>query len=122
MGRSRNISNLSFARGDDDESAHTKKVISDELSKYLAFRWGSMSFKRMLDTRFHLLSNFGNLFLKARSRVRSGETVLDKGGMKVGEVFDFFSFVSKPFLAVKPVVDEPESYVCDPFFLGMKKR
>lgn len=81
-----------------------------------------MGSKRGLGTTSHLSSSSGNLILKAESDVRIGEAVLDRGGKRVGTVFDLFGPVSSPFVAVRPMVDDPERYVGEPLFLGRPKR
>ena len=81
-----------------------------------------MRSKRKLGTVLHLSSSSGNLILKAESNVRIGDAVHDDDGKKVGTVFDLFGPVSKPFMAVKPRVDDPERYVGEPLFWGRRRR
>lgn len=78
--------------------------------------------KRRLGTVLHSSSSSGNLILKAETKVRIGETVLDGRGREVGTIFDLFGPVSNPFVAVKSGVDDPERYIGEPLFLGRLKR
>lgn len=70
-----------------------------------------MSSKRRLDTPYNLSSSSGNLILKEESGVRIGEAILDSGRKKVGWALDLFVPGATPFLAVKPVADDPERCV-----------
>ncbi len=81
-----------------------------------------MGSKRRLGTTLHVSRSSGNLILRAERRARIGDAVLDRGGRRVGTVFDLFGPVSSPFVAVRPGVDGPERYVGEPLFLGRSKR
>jgi len=58
----------------------------------------------------HISSN-GNIILKADNVPRIGDQAMDENLRTVGMVFDVFGPVASPYVAVRPSVDEPNSYV-----------
>jgi len=57
------------------------------------------------------ISSAGNLILKADNVPRIGDQAMDESLKPVGMVFDVFGSVSKPYVAVRPSVDEPTRFV-----------
>lgn len=81
-----------------------------------------MKSRRGLGTVSHLSRSSGNLILEAEAKVKIGEPTFAEGGRQVGVVFDLFGPVTKPFVAIRPRVMDPERYIGEPLFLERKKR
>lgn len=80
-----------------------------------------MSFLKQIGTVLHLSKSSGNLILKAESKIKISDSVFDKMGKNVGTVFDLFGPVAAPFLAVKPMIDDPERLLGKALFVEEKK-
>ena len=52
-----------------------------------------------------------NVVTKAEALPRIGEKVVDEKLRQVGTVFDVFGPVSKPYIAIKPSVEDPKTLV-----------
>ncbi len=57
------------------------------------------------------ISSTGNMILKADSVPRIGDRAMDENLKAVGMVFDIFGPAASPYVAVRPSVDDPSSYV-----------
>lgn len=73
-------------------------------------------------TVLHVSSSSGNLILRPKVDVKIGEDVSDVQGRKSGTVFDIFGPVSNPFVAVKPITEDPQRLIGEALFLGRKNR
>jgi RNA-binding protein len=58
----------------------------------------------------HISSN-GNMILKADNVPHISDQAIDENLKTVGTVFDVFGPVASPYVAVRPSVNEPNSYV-----------
>ncbi|TLM97894.1 hypothetical protein FDZ71_17875, partial [bacterium] len=58
----------------------------------------------------HISSN-GNMILKADNVPQIGNQAIDENLKAVGMVTDVFGPIAKPYVAVRPSVDEPSNYV-----------
>lgn len=56
-------------------------------------------------------SSSKNLILKADKLPRINDKVVDENLKSVGTVFDVFGPVSSPYVAVKPIIEEPQRFV-----------
>ncbi len=71
----------------------------------------------------HISRSSGNLIVEAEGKeVRIGEAVFDRGGRRVGSVFDIFGPVDSPFMSVKTRLKDPERLVGKELFRGQKER
>jgi len=75
------------------------------------------SLKR-LGVVLHKSKNTGNLILRAEFAPRVGEKVLDSKLRVVGNVFDVFGPVSRPYVSVRPTVERPETYEGRPLYVA----
>jgi len=66
----------------------------------------------------HRSKNTGNLILRAEFAPEVGEKVLDSKLKTVGNVFDIFGPVSRPYVSVRPTVERPESYQGRPLYVA----
>jgi len=57
------------------------------------------------------VSSTKNMILKAKNIPHIGDRVVDENLNSVGTVFDVFGPVSSPYVAVRPSVEEPSSFV-----------
>jgi RNA-binding protein len=69
--------------------------------------------KRVLNRIGHVLhvSNTKNMILKAENIPRIGDKVANEKLRPVGTVFDVFGPTSSPYVAVKPISQNPEQLV-----------
>ncbi|PVX23530.1 MAG: hypothetical protein CW716_11975 [Candidatus Bathyarchaeum sp.] len=73
------------------------------------------------------VSNTKNMILKAENIPRIGDKVANDKLKQVGTVFDVFGPTSSPYVAVKPISQNPEQLVNQvlyavPFKAGRRKR
>jgi RNA-binding protein len=73
-------------------------------------------------TILHKSSSSGNLILRAETEARIGDVVRNSDGRKIGVIFDLFGPVSKPLVAVKPSIGNPEGLLNEVLYLVRNTR
>jgi RNA-binding protein len=62
------------------------------------------------------------MIMKVENIPRIGETVLDENLKPVGKVFDIFGPVSSPYVAIRPIIHDPEKLVHKPVYVLPSRR
>jgi RNA-binding protein len=88
--------------------------------KLSAFR-GEFEVLQRLGRVLHI-SPSRNIILKIENRPRIGETVVDESLTPVGKIFDIIGPVSSPYVAIKPLMPEPEKLVNKILYVLPSKR
>jgi RNA-binding protein len=61
--------------------------------------------------------------MKIENLPRIGETVVDESLRSIGKIFDIIGPVSSPYVAIKPIIPEPEKLVNKTLYvLPLKRR
>ena len=63
-----------------------------------------------------------NMIMKVENIPRIGETVVDENLKPVGKVFDILGPVSSPYVAIRPIIRDPEKLVNKPVYVLPSRR